>query len=94
MEVVDTLIVIAIPGAMAAGLLDGLFWGSLALALDIAGLVAYPVNRWLIASGSGPRARARSPLTAQESIGPAHGGKSRAAANLIGCALRSGAANG
>jgi hypothetical protein len=53
MEVVDTLIVIAIPGAMAAGLLDGLFWGSLALALAIAGLVAYPVNRWLIARGRG-----------------------------------------
>jgi hypothetical protein len=45
MEIVDTLIVLAIPGAMAAGVLDGLFWGSLALALAIAGLVAYPVNR-------------------------------------------------
>ena len=33
--------------------LDGLFWGSLALALAIAGLVAYPVNRWLIARGRG-----------------------------------------
>ena len=53
MEIVDTLIVLAIPGAMAAGLLDGLFWGSLALALAIAGLVAYPVNRWLIARGRG-----------------------------------------
>ena len=53
MEVVDTLILLAIPGAMAAGLLDGLFWGSLALALAIAGLVAYPVNRWLIARGRG-----------------------------------------
>ena len=53
MEIVDTLIVLAIPGAMAAGLLDGLFWGSLALALVIAGLVAYPVNRWLIARGRG-----------------------------------------
>src|SRR5689334_12549759 len=29
MEVMDTLIVLAIPGAMAAGLLDGVFWGSL-----------------------------------------------------------------
>jgi hypothetical protein len=45
--------VIAIPGAMAAGLLDGLFWGSLALSLVVAFLVALPVNRWLIARGLG-----------------------------------------
>jgi hypothetical protein len=53
MEIVDTAIVIAIPGAMAAGLVDPLFWGSLAAALVIAGVVAYPVNRWLIARGRG-----------------------------------------
>ncbi len=53
MEVVDTVIVLAIPGAMAAGLVDPLFWGSLAVALVVAGAVAYPVNRWLIARGKG-----------------------------------------
>jgi hypothetical protein len=53
MEVVDTVIVLAIPGAMAAGLADPLFWGSLAVALVIAGAVAYPVNRWLISRGKG-----------------------------------------
>jgi hypothetical protein len=53
MEIVDTAIVLAIPGAMAAGLLDGLFWGSLAASLVIAGIVAFPVNRWLIARGRG-----------------------------------------
>ncbi|HEY6571510.1 MAG TPA: DUF4396 domain-containing protein [Candidatus Limnocylindrales bacterium] len=53
MEIMDTLIVLAIPGAMAAGLLDGLFWGSLALALFVAFLVALPVNRWLISRGLG-----------------------------------------
>ena len=53
MEIVDTVIVLLIPGAMAAGLLDPLFWGSLAVALLIAGVVAYPVNRWLIARGRG-----------------------------------------
>jgi hypothetical protein len=53
MEIVDTAIVLAIPGAMAAGLLDPLFWGSLAASLVIAGLVAYPVNRWLIVRGRG-----------------------------------------
>jgi hypothetical protein len=53
MEIVDTAIILAIPGAMAAGLIDPLFWGSLAFALAVAGLVAYPVNRWLIARGRG-----------------------------------------
>jgi Domain of unknown function (DUF4396) len=53
MEIVDTAIVLAIPGAMAAGLLDSLFWASLTVALLIAGLVAYPVNRWLIGRGQG-----------------------------------------
>ena len=53
MEVMDTLIVLVIPGAMAAGLLDGLFWGSLALSLVVAFVVALPVNRWLIARGLG-----------------------------------------
>jgi hypothetical protein len=53
MEVVDTAIVLAIPRAMAAGILDSLFWASLTVALLIAALVAYPVNRWLIARGQG-----------------------------------------
>jgi hypothetical protein len=53
MEVVDTLVVLAVPGAMAAGLGDLLFWGSLAFALVVAGAVALPVNRWLIARGKG-----------------------------------------
>lgn len=53
MEVVDNLIILAVPGAMEAGLDSLLFWGSLAFALVIAGLVALPVNRWLIARGKG-----------------------------------------
>ena len=53
MEIVDNLIVLVIPGAMAAGLGSLLFWGSLALALAIAFVAAYPVNRWLIARGKG-----------------------------------------
>jgi hypothetical protein len=53
MEIVDSLIVLAVPGAMAAGLGDPLFWGSLAFALFIAFWVAVPVNRWLIARGKG-----------------------------------------
>jgi hypothetical protein len=53
MEVVDNAIVVAVPGAMAAGLSDVLFWGSLSFALAVAGAVALPVNRWLIARGRG-----------------------------------------
>ena len=53
MEIVDNLIILLIPGAMAAGLDDGLFWGSLAAALLIAGAFAFPVNRWLLARGKG-----------------------------------------
>lgn len=53
MEVVDSLIVLAIPGAMEAGLGDPLFWGSLAGALFVAFWAAFPVNRWLIARGKG-----------------------------------------
>jgi uncharacterized protein DUF4396 len=53
MEIVDTLIIVVIPGAMAAGLGDPLFWGSLAIALIIAGGFAYPVNRWLLSRGKG-----------------------------------------
>ena len=53
MEIVDNAIVLLIPGAMEAGLADPLFWGSLAVALAIAWVAAFPVNRRLIARGRG-----------------------------------------
>ena len=53
MEIVDNAIMLAIPGAMEAGLDNVRFWGSLAIALVVAGAAAYPVNRWLIARGRG-----------------------------------------
>ncbi|MDQ3934460.1 MAG: DUF4396 domain-containing protein [Actinomycetota bacterium] len=53
MEVVDNAIMLAIPGAMEAGLGNELFWGSLSVALVIAGAFAFPANRWLIARGRG-----------------------------------------
>jgi Domain of unknown function (DUF4396) len=53
MEVVDNGIMLAIPGAMEAGLGDVLFWGALSVALVIAGAFAFPANRWLIARGKG-----------------------------------------
>ena len=53
MELVDNAIILAVPGAMAAGLGDGLFWSSLIGSLAVAFLVTVPVNRWLIARGRG-----------------------------------------
>jgi hypothetical protein len=53
MEVVDNAVVLAVPGAMESGLDSVLFWGSLSFALAVAGAVAFPVNRWLIARGKG-----------------------------------------
>jgi hypothetical protein len=53
MEIVDNLIMLVIPGAMEAGLGSLLFWGSLAFALAVAFVAAFPVNRYLIARGRG-----------------------------------------
>src|SRR5919112_2012070 len=53
MEIVDNAIMLAVPGAMEAGLTSFLFWGSLAFALLVAFVVTVPVNRWLIARGKG-----------------------------------------
>ena len=53
MEIVDNAILLVIPGAMEAGLADILFWASLAFALAVAWVAAFPVNRYLIARGRG-----------------------------------------
>jgi Domain of unknown function (DUF4396) len=53
MEVVDNAIIIVIPGALNAGLDSLLFWGSLSFSLFVAGLIAVPVNRALLARGKG-----------------------------------------
>jgi TctA family transporter len=53
MEVVDNGVVLAVPGAMDAGLTSALFWGSLIASLVIAFVVTTPVNRWMIARGKG-----------------------------------------
>ena len=53
MEIVDNLIIVVIPGAMDAGLGNLLFWGSLAFALAVAFVAAFPVNRYLISRGKG-----------------------------------------
>ncbi|MGH3509680.1 MAG: DUF4396 domain-containing protein [Nocardioidaceae bacterium] len=53
MEIVDNLLMLLVPGALAAGLGDALFWGSLVLSLAVAFAAALPVNRTLIARGRG-----------------------------------------
>src|SRR5829696_6133886 len=53
MEIVDNAIMLLIPGAMDASLGDIGFWAALAAALLIAGMAAYPANRWLLARGKG-----------------------------------------
>ena len=53
MEIVDNLVIVAVPGAMEAGLTSLLFWATLAFALAVAFVVAWPVNRWMISRGRG-----------------------------------------
>lgn len=53
MEVVDNLVMLVVPGAMDAPLSSPLFWSALGFALLVAGVAAYPVNRWLIGRGLG-----------------------------------------
>jgi hypothetical protein len=53
MEIVDNALILVIPGAIDAGVGALLFWGSLSVALVVAGIFAFPVNRWLIARGKG-----------------------------------------
>lgn len=53
MEITDNAVMLAVPGAMEAGLTNGLFWGALAFALFVAFVVTTPVNRWMIGRGKG-----------------------------------------
>jgi uncharacterized protein DUF4396 len=53
MEIVDNLIMVVIQGAMDAPLDSVFFWVSLAVSLAVAGIAAFPLNRWMIARGRG-----------------------------------------
>ncbi len=53
MEIVDNMLMLAIPGAMDAPVDSAHFWASMVVSLAVAGLAAFPVNRWLIARGRG-----------------------------------------
>jgi uncharacterized protein DUF4396 len=75
MELIDNAVVVAVPGAINAGLGTLLFWGSLAFSLAVAFVAAVPVNRWLIARGRGHAAVHRTGI---------HGGPDP---RLVGAAL-------
>ena len=53
MEIVDNAVMLVVPGAMQAPLTSWLFWVALAFSLVVAGIAAYPLNRWLIGRGRG-----------------------------------------
>ena len=53
MEIVDNAFLLAVPGAMDAGLGDLFFWGALAAALAVAFVLTVPVNKWMIGRGRG-----------------------------------------
>ena len=53
MELIDNAVIVAVPGAMDAGLTSALFWGTLAFSLVVAFVVTVPVNRWMIGRGRG-----------------------------------------
>jgi hypothetical protein len=53
MELVDNAVIVAVPGAMDAGLTSALFWGALAFSLLVAFVLTTPVNRWMISRGRG-----------------------------------------
>lgn len=53
MEVVDNIVMVLIPGAMSAGLVNPLFWISMPIALAFAYAAAFPVNKYLLSKGKG-----------------------------------------
>lgn len=53
MVIVDAIIMMVVPGALAAGPTTALFWSSLLFALIVSFIVTVPVNRYLIARGKG-----------------------------------------
>src|SRR3954453_3543196 len=85
MELVDNAVVLAVPGALEAGLSTLLFWGSLSFALAIAFVAAVPVNRWLIARGKGHAAVHRT--AGRGSVPPKLVGVAVAVAFVFGAAV-------
>jgi hypothetical protein len=55
MEFFDNLFILLVPGAINAGLRNGLFWWSLAVSLAVAFVLTVPVNRWFISRSGNHR---------------------------------------
>jgi Domain of unknown function (DUF4396) len=53
MEIVDNAFLLAVPGAMEAGLSEAFFWAALAASLAVAFVLTVPVNKWMIGRGKG-----------------------------------------
>jgi len=53
MEIIDNAIILAVPGAMEAGISSVIFWSSLAFSLAVAFVVTWPLNRWMMGRGKG-----------------------------------------
>lgn len=53
MEFVDNLVMLAIPGALHAGIVSPLFWISMPIALTAAFFAALPVNKYLLKRNKG-----------------------------------------
>jgi hypothetical protein len=53
MEIVDNLVMLIIPGAMQADLVDPIFWVSMPVALTAAFFAALPVNKYLLSRNKG-----------------------------------------
>lgn len=53
MELVDNLVMVAIPGALHSGIVDPLFWVSMPIALTAAFFAALPVNKYLLSRNRG-----------------------------------------
>jgi hypothetical protein len=53
MELIDNAIVLAVPGAMDAGITSLLFWSSLAFSLVVAFVLTTPLNRAMMGRGKG-----------------------------------------
>lgn len=52
MEIIDNIFIVAVPGAINAGLNSALFWWSLLISLAVAFVLTVPINRFMIARGS------------------------------------------
>lgn len=53
MEIVDNAVMVVVPGAMNAGLVNPIFWMAMPLSLTVAFFAAVPVNKYLMGRGRG-----------------------------------------